>query len=298
MCETQCDMLSVAHLCNWQVHPCCHLNCSALASQTGRLLEDETVTVWYAAFINDELIWDELAGGFAPSGSQTSPRISWAGETKDCGQEAMVRFCFCPFSEWFVPYPCNIITGRGGNLPLELHGYTNVHSRDMLIIGGNYYILEQTGNVGGYEGRSVSMTWIAVFSALCHFLQQNILDPLLFLSAFISSAEKCLWGVILIEVGNWILLHKFCCGFFSWQFPTDKCILSLLMSLKKVVPVQWQFSFFSVPLFLFVCSLLRCHEEKVLKYLASWVSTSCAVLLQLYLNHVFIPWYLYFYSWK
>ncbi len=170
MCETQCDILSVAHLCNRQVHPCCHLNCSTLASQTGHLLEDETVTVWYAAFINDELIWDELAGDFAPSGSETSPRISWAGETKDCGQEAIVRFCSCPFSELFVPYPCNIISGRGGILPLELHGYTNVHSQDMLIIGGNYCILELTGNVGGYEGRSVSMTWIAVFSALCHFL--------------------------------------------------------------------------------------------------------------------------------
>lgn len=60
MCETQCDMLSVAHLFNRQVHPCCHLNCSTLASQTGRLLEDETVTVWYAEFIYDELIWDEL----------------------------------------------------------------------------------------------------------------------------------------------------------------------------------------------------------------------------------------------
>lgn len=243
MCETQCDMLSVAHLCNWQVYPCCHLNCSTLESPIRLCFWKKRLWqygMWHSLMISRfEMSMLEV---FTLSGFPTSQEISWAGETKDCRQETMVCFFFYSLSERLVHYP--VVTTRGHVVLLSLHVFTDVHSRNMKIIADNYLTLEQRGNIRGYEGRSVSMTWIAVFSAFCHFLQQNWLDPLLFLCAFIYSTEKCLRGMILIEVGNWILLHKFCCSFFSWQFPSDKCILSLLMSLKKVVPMQWQSTLF------------------------------------------------------
>ncbi len=85
------------------------------------------------------------------------------------------------------------------------------------------------------------------------------------------------WKVLVRGDFDWAwqldLVAQFCCGFFSWQFPTDKCILSLLMSLKKGVPVQWQFSFFSVPLF-FVCLLFIA---------LSW-EKSCEISCQLGVN--------------
>ncbi len=270
--ETQCDILFVAHLCNRQVHPCCHLNCSTLASQTGHLLEDETVTVWYAAFINDELIWDELAGDFAPSGSETSPRIVEQERQRTAGRKQWCVSVPVHFQNYLFPTLGNIISGRGGILPLELHGYTNVHSQDMLIIGGNYCILELTGTWETMrEGQSV---WPeSQFSLLfVIFSNKNVLDPLLFLSAFISSAEKCLWGVILIELGNWILLHNSVATSFRDSFPLTNVFCPFNVSEKSCSRAMTIF-FLSVPLF-FVCLLFIA---------LSW-EKSCEISCQLGVN--------------
>lgn len=276
MCETQCDMLSMAHLCIWQDHLCCHLNCSTLASQTGRLLEDETVTVWYTAFINDELIWDELAWGFTPSGSQTFRRISWAGETKDffvsvhsqIGLYSIYPHRHCYWQGWQPPLRVAWIDGCAftkhvNNCQQLLHFVANRERRRLS---------------GKVSHRDLNCSFLCSLS----FSPTKRSRPFIISHAFISSTEKCSWGVILIEVGNWILLHTFCCGFFSWQFPTDKCILSLLMSLKKVVLMRWQFSLFFLHLF-FVC-LLFIVLSRGTKLVVTFLSRYCNVLLQLYLN--------------
>ncbi len=227
MCETQCDMLSVAHLCNWQVHPCCHLNCSTLASQTGRLLEDETVTVWYAAFINDELIWDELAGGFCSFRFPNISKNKLSRRDKGLRAGSNGAFLFLSIFRMICSLPLQHHYWEGRQPPLRVAW---VHECAFTRHVNNWrqlLHLEQTGNVGGLWGKVSQHDLNRSFSALCHFLQQNILDPLLFLSAFISSAEKC-----------------FVRGDFDWGWQLD-LVAQILLRLLFVTVSHWQM--YSVP---------------------------------------------------
>lgn len=288
MCETQCDMLSIAHLCNWQDHPCCHLDCSTLASQTGRLLEDETVTVWYTAFINDELIWDELAWGFTPSGSQTFRRISWAGETKD-------MFVIFVSVHSQIGYPHRHCYRQGWQPPLRVAwidgcAFTkHVNNCQQLL----HFVAnrERRRLWGKVSQRDLNCSFLCSLS----FSPTKRSRPFIISHAFISSTEKCLWGVILIEVGNWILLHKFCCGFFfvtvsHWQ------MYSVPFNVTEESCSHAVTIFFVFFLHLFFVCLLFIVLSWGTKLVVTFLSRYCNVLLQLYLNQsLFFNSFYYFY---
>lgn len=131
------------------------------------------------------------------------------------------------------------------------------------------------------------MTWTAVFSALS-FSPTKRSRPFIISRAFISSTEKCLWGVNFIEVGNWILLHKFCHGFFfvtvsHWQM----YFVSFNVTEESCSHAVTVFSFFYTSL-LFVCFLLCCHKEQSFEIsrllVVTFLCRYCNVSLQLCLN--------------